>query len=97
MTPCLNGLAMALSRPSSRPDLQWLAHLLSQWPGTRGRLVGMDEEVPDLDDAMGKVGPGRKALQHVPDPVGIASDSLLETVGLLVNLIYHSFSHRVIK
>jgi hypothetical protein len=56
----------------------------------------MDEEVPDLDDAMGKVGPGRKALQHVPDPVGIASDSLLETVGLLVNFIYHSFSHRVI-
>jgi len=88
---------MALSRPSSRPDLQWLAHLLSQWPGTRGRLVGMDEEVPDLDDAMGKVGPGRKALQHVPDPVGIASDSLLETVGLLVNFIYHSFPHRVIS
>ena len=57
----------------------------------------MDEEVPDLGDAMGKVGPGRKALQHVPDPVGIASDSLLETVGLLVNFIYHSFSHRVIS
>jgi len=57
----------------------------------------MDEEVPDLDDAMGKVGPGRKALQHVPDPVGIAWDSLLETVGLLVNFIYHSFSHRVIS
>jgi hypothetical protein len=56
----------------------------------------MDEEVPDLDDAMGKVGPGRKALQHVPDPVGIASDSLLETVGVLVNFIYHSFPHRVI-
>jgi hypothetical protein len=57
----------------------------------------MDEEVPDLDDAMGKVGPGRKALQHVPDPLGIASDSLLETVGLLVNFIYHSFPHRVIR
>jgi len=43
----------------------------------------MDEEVPDLDDAMGKVGPGRKALQHVPDPVGIASDSSLRRLGSL--------------